>query len=225
VFDYTEIPTENLRALSRYPYLNHIQRGFQTYLITCTILRENVPGACVECGVGSGGMPAAMALAMKQLKIRRPIHLFDSFEGIPLAGPKDKEQPGIGKITTDVLQPIEKRLVSSKIATCPVTDVKNCLAKWGFQDYEFYFHVGWFQKTMPGTNIGPIAFLRLDADLYESTECALQHLYPFVCPQGFVFIDDWGLAGCQQAVKDYFTSQPPAPYYQFEEFGAAYWRK
>ena len=227
MFVYDSIPNEDRTALSGYAYWNHVQRGFQTYLMTRALLAENVPGVLVECGVGFGGMPGAMALALKRDQAKRPIHLFDSFKGIPWAGPKDAEQPGIGKITTDTARPIEQRLTSSGIVTggCTVADVRQKLDRWGFAACEFHFHEGWFQHTMPGVDIGPIALLRLDADLYESTECALAHLYGYASPQAYVYVDDWALAGCRQAVVDYFIKYPPMPKVELDEWGAAYWRK
>lgn len=40
--------------------------------------------------------------------------------------------------------------------------------------------------------IGPIAFLRLDGDLYASTMDVLAALYDKVIPGGFLYFDDWG---------------------------------
>jgi hypothetical protein len=56
---------------------------------------------------------------------------------------------------------------------------------------------------MPECRVPTISFLRLDGDLYESTWECLAHLYHRVHTGGIVFIDDWGLKGCQEAVKDF----------------------
>lgn len=46
--------------------------------------------------------------------------------------------------------------------------------------------------------------MRLDGDLYESTEVALRSLYPKLSVGGYVIIDDYhAVRGCRQAVDDF----------------------
>ena len=53
-------------------------------------------------------------------------------------------------------------------------------------------------------DIGPLAILRLDADMYESTMVVLEHLYTKLAIGGYVIFDDWGMIqGCDQAVADF----------------------
>ena len=48
------------------------------------------------------------------------------------------------------------------------------------------------------------AVLRLDGDLYESTWQALENLYPFLSPGGYVIIDDFAAwIGASSAVWDF----------------------
>jgi hypothetical protein len=51
--------------------------------------------------------------------------------------------------------------------------------------------------------------LRLDGDLYESTEICLKYLYPKVSVGGVVIIDDYALDGAKMAVCDYFNDNVP----------------
>ena len=65
-----------------------------TFQLTRRVLDEKVPGDLVECGVFAGAQAALMALAMhgRPEILGRRVHLYDSFEGIPMAGPHDTEQ-------------------------------------------------------------------------------------------------------------------------------------
>lgn len=196
-----------------------------------TVHALTLQGCLVECGVAAGAQIGAMCQALNDLGQVRPIHLFDSFQGIPFAGPKDADQPGIGPMLHDPNAPLRKRLASTGIAAASVDVVKQHLTRWGFASYfdHMAFHEGWFQDTLPQQKPEePIALLRLDGDLYESTECCLNALYDQVVPGAVVIVDDYGLPGCRQAVQDYFarTGQPePRVDYVPDGGTVAYWTK
>src|SRR5574342_660595 len=52
---------------------------------------QGVEGDFVECGVHAGGHPALMAYIVKKYgqEGKRLVHLYDSFLGMPMAGPND----------------------------------------------------------------------------------------------------------------------------------------
>jgi hypothetical protein len=81
--------------------------------------------------------------------------------------------------------------------------VKENLFHWHLPADLFVFHEGWFQDTIPKVVMGPIALLRLDGDLYESTKVCLEGLYPKVSKGGWVIVDDYALTGCRKAVHEY----------------------
>jgi O-methyltransferase len=89
------------------------------------------------------------------------------------------------------------------------------------------FVEGWFRDTLPAVagEIGPIAVLRLDGDMYESTIDALTHLEPLVSPGGFVIVDDYnGIEACRQAVTDHRAARGiDAPIHEVD-WTAAWWR-
>src|SRR6185503_11900481 len=63
-----------------------------SYELARMTLELGVPGDFVECGVFAGVQCAAMAKALMDFGARtRKVHLFDTFTGIPMAGPKDTE--------------------------------------------------------------------------------------------------------------------------------------
>ena len=88
-------------------------------------------------------------------------------------------------------------------------DAEQLLRKIGYPADMVKFHVGWFQDTVPraAAQIGPIAILRLDGDLYESYMVALDHLWDHVVTGGFVIIDDWVFKGCREAVTEFFAKR------------------
>lgn len=177
----------------------------KSYDLALECINNNIEGDFVECGVAMGSQVAAMALACQNMQASRKIHLFDSFEGIPIAGPNDSEQPGIGEI------PETERtgaLISSGVTVCPLQHVKAIFKHWKISDKDFVYHKGWFQQTVPLAHdkINSISLLRLDGDLYESTKICLEYLYPKVVKGGFVIIDDYALEGCKKAVHEYLDS-------------------
>jgi O-methyltransferase len=143
--------------------------------------------------VFAGSQAAAMARAVMESGQRRLVHLFDSFQGIPQAGPRDpefleaKHKPGL--------------------STCSIEQVQQHMAEWAIDPSILRYHPGWFEDTLPG-DVGAIAVLRLDADLYESTKVAMERLYPKLSVGGWCIIDDFGLQGCREAVMEILTPGP-----------------
>jgi hypothetical protein len=95
---------------------------------------------------------------------------------------------------------------------------------WGIPPELLVYHPGWFEQTIPQfaqacvyDNMHGaarnIAVLRLDADLYSSTQVIMKHLYPLVSQGGWIICDDYDLSGARLAVNEVVN---PAP---------MYWRK
>jgi hypothetical protein len=173
-----------------------------SYAIAKMVIEQCIPGDFVECGVFAGSQVAAMALAIVETgETNRKIHLFDSFQGIPKAGPKDN---------------VIRRLVgsegggpiSSGVSACSRAQVEEYMRNWGVPAGLLVYHEGWFQDTVPAAQIGPLAILRLDGDLYESTLICLKHLYPKLSPGGWCIADDYGLDGCREAVDQFLQDSP-----------------
>lgn len=197
---------------------NHIEPNYSTwqtieltYQCAKYCIDNNIEGDFVECGVASGNNLAAMA------KAGRHAYGFDSFEGIPWAGAKDDQQPGIGKKNKEK----EGILESSGITVHSAEDVQSNFERWGLENYHLF--KGWFQVTVPLWDApNGIAVLRLDGDLYDSTLVCLEYLYPQLTEGGILIIDDWNLAGCRRAFYDYFEHVQPKIIYNN---GVTYWRK
>lgn len=175
---------------------------YSTWCLTERVLDKNVLGDLVECGVFAGAHVAIMTKILMRRKVKnRLVHALDSFLGIPHAGEHDVDNIDgtLFKCGRDGV------LVSSGISVCTRKQIDEHMKQWGIDASLIRYHEGWFQDVLPQCTIGDIAFLRLDADLYESTLCCLRSLYDRVSPGGVVFIDDWKMKGCKQAVLDYMS--------------------
>jgi hypothetical protein len=170
-------------------------------------IEEEIAGDFIECGVFAGSLAAAMALACMDAGIRdRKVHLFDSFAGIPKAGPLDNDiRPLVGS---------SNALESSGVSLCTLEAVQEYMRIWKIDESLLVYHPGWFQDTVPYFEIAAIAILRLDGDLYDSTKICLQHLYPRLSSGGWCIADDYKLDGCRVAIEQEIGIQGPM-----------YWRK
>ncbi len=166
---------------------------------TFELCQKAPEGDFVECGVAYGGQLAAMYFADPS----RTIWGYDSFEGIPMAGTNDTVQPGLTGMEHNQSAPLRDRLRSSGVTSYTVEQCEDTLKRWNVALTKINLVKGWFQDTLPDSEVQKIAVLRLDGDLYESTYCSLEHLYPRVVPGGAIIVDDYALYGCQKAVHDY----------------------
>lgn len=174
-----------------------------TYKVSNDLIKQNIEGCFIECGVAAGSQIGAMKQAIMDNKSDKIIYGFDSFEGIPFATKNDTEQPGIGKIDKTKLGILETTGISSH----SVESVMENFKLWKLSLNNVFLIKGWFQDTIKDKSkeIDKIALLRLDGDLYESTKIPLEHLFKKVVKGGYVIIDDWNLAGCRKAVLKYIN--------------------
>lgn len=159
-----------------------------------TVLKEDIPGDLVECGVWRGGASILMRAVLEvHGETDKTVWLADSFQGLPA--------PDTENFQMDRM--LRYDLVSSVLGVSE-EQVRANFARYGLLDDRVRFLKGWFKDTLPGAPIERIAVLRLDGDLYESTIQALDALYPKLSPGGFCVIDDYfALKVCEKAVTDY----------------------
>lgn len=150
---------------------------------------EGVPGAIVECGVCDGGTAALMAYASPQ----RPVHLFDSWQGLPETSAEDGEG---GKKWTGSCVGSPRRVI-------------KIMRKLGVDTNRLTFHRGWFKDTFPHADVSPVALLHLDADFYEPIRLCLEYWYPRMAPGGYIQFDDYeSFVGCKKAVDEFVARHP-----------------
>lgn len=178
---------------------------------------RNHKGSYVECGVAAGAQLIAMAYGAKGSN--KVIFGFDSFQGIPLASNRDDQMPGIKFLNPQeqaaLPNPGEQVLESSGATAVPMDDVIKHIQASGLDTGKIILVPGWFENVLEHYDTGPIAILRLDGDLYNSTWVCLQHLFHKVIKGGCVIIDDWELPGCRAACDEYFDLIEYTPDYKF----------
>src|SRR5690606_395777 len=67
-----------------------VERLFSLILSVRHVVKQEIPGDFVECGVWRGGAAMAAALTLRQLGVTdRRIYLYDTFEGMPAPTERD----------------------------------------------------------------------------------------------------------------------------------------
>jgi hypothetical protein len=146
-----------------------LRERYNLWMLTRSV--EKLPGAIAEIGVFRGG--SAMVLA--DAKGPAPLHLFDTFEGMPET---DTQYDGI--------------FSAGMFKDAALNTVKARLAPWN----NVLFHPGIFPDTT--RDLDPAAQFKLvniDVDIRSSTLACLEYFYPRTVRGGFLIIHDYNDAG------------------------------
>jgi len=164
------------------------------------IIKNNIQGSFIECGVWRGGSIMTIIKTLQQLGMQdREIYLFDTFEGMSQPTKYDTRLGG-----TLAIEGIEKKTDMTKVS---LNDVKKNVLDTGYDESLIHFVKGKVEETLPKTIIKEIALLRLDTDWYESTKCELEHLFPKLTNNGVIIIDDYDAwMGSRKAVDEYIKN-------------------
>lgn len=144
-------------------------------------------GCMAEVGVFRG----ASARLIREADSQRPLHLFDTFEGLPTPAETDTGRK-MGRFD-------EGQFSSS------LEDVQNYLKE--FQGLHFY--KGLFPATGDGVKEERFSFVHSDVDLYESTKSVLEFFYPRMIPGGVIISHDFVTCfGPNRAMTEFFRDKP-----------------
>jgi O-methyltransferase len=142
-----------------------------------------VPGDLAEVGVYQG----ASARLICEVKGDRPLHLFDTFEGLPDPGQNDDKVFERGNFG------------------CGLENVKTYLRPFP----NVHFYKGLFPSTSGPVADRKFAFVNLDVDLYESTLSAIEFFYPRMEANGIIISHDYnGVSGVPKAINEFFAGKP-----------------
>lgn len=169
------------------------------------LVRRDIPGCFVECGVWRGGSTMAIALAlMQEGKTDRDLYLYDTFEG--MTAPTNLDRTADGRLAQFHLdQDVNK---TGYWCVAGLEEVQRNMASTRYPMERVHYIKGPVEATIP-TQIPTeeIALLRLDTDWYESTKHELEHLFPRLRQGGILIIDDYGhWQGAKKATDEYFKS-------------------
>lgn len=178
--------------------LIHVSGFYNVYQSFNYIAKSGLAGNAVECGCFLGGVAMFMGLMRNHLHLEQmEIILFDTFEGPPV-GSSDTY---LGKLVNTV------SLLPNYRKTTP-DNIERVVGS--LEGYRFI--AGLVEDTLPISETGDLALLRLDTDFYSSTLAELRILYPRLVRGGALIIDDYGqFQGARRATDEYFASLPHPP--------------
>ncbi|MEV6695931.1 TylF/MycF/NovP-related O-methyltransferase [Streptomyces sp. NPDC051453] len=198
--DYDDEAKDIIRAVKPYT-MTSPERLNAFILATRHIVRHDIPGDIVECGVWRGGSMQACAKALlSQGDTGRDLYLFDTYEG--MTPPTEEDLRRDGKSAEELLAAQGKDRPIWAVAT--LDDVKSGFRAVPYPEDRLHFVRGKVEDTVPGQAPEQISILRLDTDWYASTKHELDHLYDRLVPGGVLLIDDYGYwQGSRQAVDEF----------------------
>ena len=171
------------------------------------VVKNDIPGSIVECGVWKGGSMMAVAETLKKLNATdRQLYLYDTYAG--MTPPTDEDKAHNEETAADLLVKdagIKEESVVWAFST--IEEVKANISQTNYPQNNIHFIEGDVLKTIPAADPGAIALLRLDTDWYESTKHEMEQLYPKLNQSGVLIIDDYGFwKGSRKAVDEYLQA-------------------
>ena len=149
------------------------------------VVRHELPGAFVECGLWRGGSLYAVALRLRQLGVTdRELIGFDTFSGMTEPTEHDVDYKGAPAAHPPILEALSRaanRVFGSPGPAQPGTardEVFALIASSGYDPARIRLVEGAVEETLPEHAPDAVALLRLDNDWYESTRQHPQPPYP-----------------------------------------------
>lgn len=144
---------------------------------------EKLSGEIAEVGVYKGASAKLICSATK-----KNLHLFDTYEGLPEAGAKDKQDKFKRGELSASLEGVQAYLKGEE---------------------NVFFYKGLFPTTAGPVQNKNFSFVHLDVDLYESTLECLKFFHPRMSPGGVIMSHDYqDLIGVRRAFDEYFSDKP-----------------
>jgi O-methyltransferase len=155
-------------------------------LISLVRSTSKLGGCMAEFGVSRGGSARLIADSDPS----RPLHLFDTFAGLPAPGDGDAD----------------RRFGDFKAGqfACPLDEVLEYLG--GREN--LHFHQGLFPASTAGLEQLRFSFVHVDVDLYESSSAALEFFWPRMLPGGVLLSHDYlTCTGPRRAIAEFFSNR------------------
>jgi len=158
--------------------------AFLLHSLTCA--QSQQPGAIAEVGVFEGGS----ARMICESKGDVPLHLFDTFCGLPAAGEHDAFA----------------HRTKPNLYACSVESIKSYLQPFP----NVFYHEGLFPHSATKVPENErFSFVHFDVDLYESTLGCLDYFYPRMNPGGVMLSHDYSiLKGVRKAFVEFLCDKP-----------------
>jgi hypothetical protein len=184
--------------------MTSIERLYDLYKSVEYVVRAEIPGGIVECGVWKGGSMMMAALTLLKLGATdRELVLYDTFEGHPPVEPIQGNTDIFGGDGAKEWQPAWAKVSLEEVA--------ENMRLTGYPIERIGLVKGMVEDTLPATaeSLKCIAIARLDTDWYAPAKVELEALWPRLSKGGLLIIDDYGhYKGQRQAVDEYFAGKP-----------------
>lgn len=175
------------RPPSIHPTIHGEREALQAYDSTVDyIVNSRVKGDLAEFGCGSGWTTMAFAKGLALRNCPKALHIFDSFEGLPLSE-RDADNP---HVATGIWRK----------GTCSFGQTPDSIKKL-IQQYIYpeciHIYPGWFSKTLQGFKPKDcLALVHIDCDLYSSAIDVLEFIFSrkLVSEGAVLLFDDWNCA-------------------------------
>jgi len=191
VFNFTEFMPNQDIAQTGVDLIKRIKQEIEmllkdqeAFLIYSTAIKtEKIEGEIAEVGVYQGGSAKILREASK-----KPLHLFDTFEGLPELNEKDDSDQ------------FQKGNYSASLES-----VKNYLS--GYPN--IYYYKGLFPSTAEPVKDKKFSFVHFDVDIYESTLGCLNFFYSRLSKGGVIISHDYASSGgVRKAFDEFFEDKP-----------------
>ena len=150
-----------------------------------------LPGEAAEVGVYKGGSGRLISRLLPE----KPVHLFDTFTGMPPTNPLEDHH--LAGDFSDTSLPA----VTAYLADCPNVSL----------------HPGLFPVSAPnGFDARRFCFVHIDVDIHQSILDCCEFFHPRMVPGGILVFDDYGFLTCpgaRTAVDRFFKGTPEKPIY------------
>ena len=178
------------------------------------ILKNNIEGSIVECGVGDGHFEHVWITELMKQNAVRDIYLYDTFSG--LVKPTEHDYTCNNAVLyqmnkDEVLNMWKNHVINDTVngwCYTPLENVQNRLNSTGYPEQNLHYIVGDVMETLKDKSKIPekIAVLRLDTDWYESSKYELEQMYDNVVIGGVIIFDDYyHWDGQRRATDDFFN--------------------
>lgn len=155
----------------------------------------HLEGDFAESGVYKGGTAFLIAHVMRRRNVQgKPLHLFDTFTGLPPIADKDPSglKPGM-------------------FGDVNLNDVKDYLQMFSFT----VFHPGVMPETFEAVEDRRFAFVHVDVDLYKTAKDCCDFFYSRMVRGGVMIFDNYGFqpyrGAEKRAVDEFFNDKPECP--------------
>ncbi len=150
-------------------------------------------GCILECGVYKGGTTVFMGMLLKEWTDSRRIFACDPFDGMPPPTTPDGDTIYQAGLFTETTFDTVKQYVGEHGLTSQVTVMK-----------------GLAQNVLPEvlSREQGVSFALVDTDQYLGTKECLKLIIPKLQENGIVIVDDFNLAGVQQAIAEIREQYP-----------------